>query len=273
MVRCSRSSSAPPWGLARRHELRQAGDPLGHLLHAQVPQRAGELVAAEDAHAGGGTHGEVGQGCRERPPLDAREQGHPAAGREHADDLLQGLQRPLDQVERGEAAHGVERAGAEGQVLGVAPEVGEVALGRPRRTLGQHGPRGVDAHREPVPHLGREGAREVARAAAHVQHAVARAEPQHLHGDQALLVHARPEGSHQEPPAERPPQPLVDEREGGADHQALPRQAAGGIVLAQAGRRNRRSRPRPPAGGSAEAAPALGPSPAVARAGRPSAES
>jgi hypothetical protein len=83
--------------------------------------------------------------------VGAGEQRDPPSRAEHAAHLVQGLERLGEQVERGEAARGIEGLVAERQGDGVPvneAEVGDRGLaGLAHRPL-QHRPRPVQAHRE-----------------------------------------------------------------------------------------------------------------------------
>ena len=221
--------------LARAHELREAGDLALHVLEPALLERAGDLVAPEHPQPRRGADQRAHRRRRQRRA--GRGQDRQAAARgEHALHRVERGQRRVEQVQRGEAADGVEAAVAERQPDRVAAHVGDVAsvcagvLDRAR----EHRLRRVEPDHQPaLADRARELAHEVARPAGDVEHGVARPQLEQLVRDLALALGPRPQRPHQHAPPRRPPPALVDDRQAAREHQPLRRAPAAAARAAQ----------------------------------------
>ena len=198
----------------------------------------------EDPHAAERADRARGGGDGERAAVDRGHQRDPPAGGEHADELVDRLHRLVDQVQRREAADGVEAALAERQLAGVAAHEGDVRAARRAGRALEHRRRGVEADHEPRLADGlAEAPRERARPAGHVEHALAAEQVQHLLGHHELVAHARPHHAHQRAAEHGAPDALVDHRQRAAGHQLLAGVVSDRVGGRRAGRRSRPARP------------------------------
>src|SRR5436190_9935891 len=96
--------------LPAAYELREPAHPLANVGEAAVDQRAGDLVVLEHPHAAARSDQAVEGPQRRGPRAAGREDRDAAARGEDARHVIERHERLGEQVERGEAAHGVEAA-------------------------------------------------------------------------------------------------------------------------------------------------------------------
>ena len=149
--------------------------------------------------------------------------------------MVQGRERVGEQVQRREAAHGVEALVAKRQAHRVAAHVADARVFARRRIAhraGQHRRRGVDADDEPgLADHPPEVAGEVAGAAGDVEHSVAGDEAEQQTGDSMLVGHARAQQALGHAAEGRAPPALVDHRDDAGEHEVLCDPGRGRIAL------------------------------------------
>ena len=152
----------------------------------------------------------------------ARQQRDPSAGRQHAHHLVDRPQRLRDEVQRGEAADGVEARVRERQRGRVAAHVASSAGCSPAPPARASCAR-RRARRRARRARARERPREVARPAADVEHGRP-AQREHLQRHRALVAGARPSAAGASSGRQHA---LVDARDDARDHRPLTGRRAG----------------------------------------------